>query len=37
MKILNYWRGKMTKKDNLKLAILKIKQLEQKIKAKKGA
>jgi hypothetical protein len=27
----------MTKKDNLKLAILKIKQLEKKIKAKKGA
>jgi hypothetical protein len=27
----------MNKKENIKLAILKIKQLEQKIKAKKGA
>jgi len=27
----------MTKKESIKLAVVKIKQLEQKIKAKKGA
>lgn len=37
MKTEDYWRGKMTKKENIKLAVVKIKQLEQKIKAKKGA
>ena len=37
MKTENYWRGKMTKKESIKLAVVKIKQLEQKIKAKKGA
>lgn len=29
--------GKMKKKESIKLAIIKIKQLEQKIKLKKGA